>query len=89
MTKVLVTGANGFVGLPLCRWLGEQGYQVVAGVRSEDKLGAVPAGGVVVGVLPMQLKCPAEDHMQQAATRLVRSAAQYPQRGFDKTPTLS
>ncbi len=49
MTKVLVTGANGFVGLPLCRWLGEQGYQVVAGVRSEDKLGAVPAGGVVVG----------------------------------------
>ncbi|UCD16164.1 MAG: NAD-dependent epimerase/dehydratase family protein [Candidatus Zixiibacteriota bacterium] len=30
---VLVTGANGFVGSRLCRWLHSEGYRVIAGVR--------------------------------------------------------
>jgi nucleoside-diphosphate-sugar epimerase len=42
--RVLVTGANGFVGAELCAYLGRQGYRVVPTVRS------VTAGaGVVVG----------------------------------------
>ncbi|MDX2112024.1 MAG: NAD-dependent epimerase/dehydratase family protein [Verrucomicrobiota bacterium] len=40
---VLVTGANGFVGLHLCKWLLEAGYDVVAQTRnaSSDKLNAL------------------------------------------------
>jgi len=33
--RVLVTGANGFIGLPLCRHLAERGHQVVAAARRE------------------------------------------------------
>ncbi len=39
--KILVTGLNGFVGLPLSRHLIIAGYQVVGGVRSPDSLGTV------------------------------------------------
>lgn len=39
--KILVTGLNGFVGLPLSWHLIIAGYQVVGGVRSPDSLGAV------------------------------------------------
>lgn len=34
--RVLVTGASGFVGQGLCRWLLEQGYQVRAAIRTDD-----------------------------------------------------
>lgn len=36
--KVVVTGANGFVGVPTCRRLLAQGHQVVAAVRRADVL---------------------------------------------------
>ncbi len=49
MAKVLVTGANGFVGKALCRLLTERGYDVYAAVRTADKLGEVSGEGVVVG----------------------------------------
>ena len=35
--KVLVTGANGFIGNTLCRHLAAAGYGVIAGVRSETR----------------------------------------------------
>ena len=35
--KVLVTGANGYIGLWVVRYLLEHGYAVRAAVRSEDK----------------------------------------------------
>lgn len=35
--KVLITGANGFIGLWLTRFLLERGYSVRAAVRSADK----------------------------------------------------
>ncbi len=35
MDKVLVTGANGFVGRVLCQYLLEQGFDVVAGIRDK------------------------------------------------------
>ncbi len=34
--KILITGANGFVGLPLSKYLISAGYQVVSAVRSND-----------------------------------------------------
>ncbi len=37
--RVLVTGANGFIGARLCRRLIESGFTVVAGVRKSAKLG--------------------------------------------------
>ncbi|MEC5385587.1 NAD-dependent epimerase/dehydratase family protein [Uliginosibacterium sp. H3] len=42
--RVLVTGANGFVGAELCAHLGRQGYRVVSVVRR-----ATAAGGAAVG----------------------------------------
>ena len=36
--KILVTGANGFVGLPLSEYLISAGHQVVGAVRSNDAL---------------------------------------------------
>lgn len=38
MSRVLVTGANGFIGSNLCRWLGERGWQVDALVRESSDL---------------------------------------------------
>lgn len=40
MSRVLVTGANGFVGRPLCEELLRRGYQVRAAVRSPGRLSA-------------------------------------------------
>lgn len=45
--KVLVTGANGFVGRPLCNELFQRGYQVRAALRA---LGRFPAGMEAVAV---------------------------------------
>jgi nucleoside-diphosphate-sugar epimerase len=39
--KILITGANGFVGLPLSEYLMAAGHQVVGAVRSHDSLTAV------------------------------------------------
>lgn len=39
--KILVTGANGFVGLPLSQYLTAAGHQVVGAVRSHDSLSVV------------------------------------------------
>jgi len=49
--KILVTGANGFVGRELCRSLIEDGMEVRATVRSSDRIPFLPirAESVVVG----------------------------------------
>jgi nucleoside-diphosphate-sugar epimerase len=39
--KILITGANGFVGLPLSQYLITAGHQVVGAVRSHDSLTTV------------------------------------------------
>ena len=48
--KVLVTGANGFVGQPLCEELLRRGYQIRAAVRSHGQLSA-DAETVTVGAI--------------------------------------
>ncbi|MDO9424795.1 MAG: SDR family oxidoreductase [Methylobacter sp.] len=47
MRRVLVTGANGFVGLPLCAEMQRQGWQVKGAVRSSSQL---PAGVELVPI---------------------------------------
>lgn len=47
MTRVLVTGANGFLGRPLCAYLTECGHSVAAAVRSRGA-GVAPGSDVVV-----------------------------------------
>lgn len=37
MKKVIVTGANGFIGTALCKELSEQGIQVIAVIRNEEE----------------------------------------------------
>ena len=37
MTKILVTGATGFIGHHVVKWLGERGYAVIATGTSEEK----------------------------------------------------
>ncbi len=44
MKRILVTGANGFVGSALCRALREDGLSVRGAVRSVDKTGLLPEG---------------------------------------------
>ncbi len=50
MRRVLVTGANGFVGQAVCTVLSEAGYTVRAAVRSSDKLPGRSFEGEVVTV---------------------------------------
>jgi nucleoside-diphosphate-sugar epimerase len=47
MTRVLVTGANGFLGRPLCAYLTERGHSVAAAVRSRAA-GVVAASETLV-----------------------------------------
>lgn len=42
MSRILVTGATGFVGRRLCRALAERGDEVVAAVRSPEKVPLLP-----------------------------------------------
>ncbi len=42
--RILVTGANGFVGQALCQALNKYGYFVRAAVRSNEKLAQLPEG---------------------------------------------
>jgi len=44
MKRILVTGANGFVGQALCRALNGNGYFIRAAVRSNEKLAQLPEG---------------------------------------------
>jgi nucleoside-diphosphate-sugar epimerase len=48
--RVLVTGASGFIGLPLCALLARAGIEVVAGVRRESAGLAQIGGGAVCRV---------------------------------------
>ncbi len=51
MTRVLVTGANGFIGRALCRALASADVWVRAAVRSRGRGGAIATEEVVVGDL--------------------------------------
>jgi nucleoside-diphosphate-sugar epimerase len=50
LQRILITGANGFVGRPLCAELSQRGYQVRAAMRSQDRLFAA-SETVAVGAI--------------------------------------
>ncbi len=47
--KILVTGANGFIGSALCQTLVQQGYRVIAALRKEPQQAIANISWVVVG----------------------------------------
>ena len=49
MTRVLITGATGFVGRQLCESLSHQGYEVRAALRTDQNRSDYAAEHVVVG----------------------------------------
>jgi nucleoside-diphosphate-sugar epimerase len=51
--KVLVTGANGFIGRALCKRLPAEGWQVRGAVRSKVGRTALPAGIEAVSIGPI------------------------------------
>jgi nucleoside-diphosphate-sugar epimerase len=54
--RVLVTGANGFIGLPLCALLARSGLEIVAGVRRPSAdLAALTAPGAQVRLRQVEL----------------------------------
>ena len=71
--RVLITGANGFVGRALCRHLGGRGYFVVAAVRDAEKLRGGP--GIEVKQLELMEGGPAWLAAMQAAECVVHLAA--------------
>lgn len=54
MKRVLLTGANGFVGRSLCAALGQSGYEVRAAVRTADAAVAGAVQAVSVGEISAQ-----------------------------------
>lgn len=57
MRCVFVTGANGFVGRPLCRRLLQAGWQVKAGVRSQAAAATLPSGVEVIETPDVSTDC--------------------------------
>jgi nucleoside-diphosphate-sugar epimerase len=48
MQKVLVTGANGFIGQAACRSLLHRGLRVIGGIRDEEKAPQLPSGSEAI-----------------------------------------
>jgi nucleoside-diphosphate-sugar epimerase len=73
MSRVLVTGANGFVGSNLCRWFLERGWQVDALVRGSSDLHFLE--GLDVGIIRGDLRfCEAID-LPRGTEYVVHAAA--------------
>lgn len=66
MKKILVTGANGFVGKALCERLVAEGHSVMATVRSPESELAVPPGIEAVFTKPLAPETDWSDAAQRA-----------------------
>ena len=73
MSRVLITGANGFVGSNLCRWFRERGWGVDALVRKSSDLHFLE--GLDVRLIKGDLRRSDEIELPEGTTHIVHTAA--------------
>ena len=73
MSRVLITGANGFIGSNLCRWLLERGWEVDALVRESSDLHYL--AGLDVQLVKGDLRFPENIDLPAGTTHIVHTAA--------------
>jgi 2-alkyl-3-oxoalkanoate reductase len=73
MKRVLITGANGFIGSNLCRWFQERNWEVDALVRESADLHFL--SGLDVRLITGDLRFPRDIAFPAATTHVIHSAA--------------
>lgn len=73
MRRVLITGANGFIGSNLCRWFRERGWEVDALVRESSDLHFL--AGLDVRLIKGDLRFPQDIELPAGTTHVVHAAA--------------
>ncbi|RPJ00838.1 MAG: NAD-dependent epimerase/dehydratase family protein [Candidatus Aminicenantes bacterium] len=73
MSRVLVTGANGFIGSNLCRWFRGRGWEVDALVRESSDLHFLE--GLDVGLIKGDLRFSERIDLPAGTTHIVHSAS--------------
>ncbi len=73
MSRVLITGANGFIGSNLCRWFRERGWEVDALVRESSDLHFL--SGLDVRLLKGDLRFAEKIDVPEGTTNVVHAAA--------------
>ena len=73
MSRVLITGANGFIGSNLCRWFLERGWEVDALVRESSDLHFL--AGLDVRFIKGDLRFAEEIDVPDGTTHIVHAAA--------------
>lgn len=73
MSRVLITGANGFIGSNLCRWFLERGWQVDALVRGSSDLHFL--AGLGVRLIKGDLRYPEKIDLPAGTENIVHAAA--------------
>jgi len=73
MRRLLITGANGFIGSNLCRWFRERGWEVDALVRESSDLHFIE--GLDVRLIKGDLRFPEAVELPSGTTHIVHAAA--------------
>ena len=73
MNRVLITGANGFIGSNLCRWFLERGWEVDALVRESSDLHFLE--GLDVRLIKGDLRFPEKIDLPAGTTDVIHAAA--------------
>ena len=73
MSRVLITGANGFIGSNLCRWLRERGWEVTGLVRESSDLHFLE--GLGIDLVKGDLRFPEAIELPAGTTHVVHAAA--------------
>jgi nucleoside-diphosphate-sugar epimerase len=73
MSRVLITGANGFIGSNLCRWFRERGWEVDALVRESSDLHFLD--GLDIRLVKGDLRHPEKIDLPAGTTHVVHAAA--------------
>lgn len=73
MSRVLITGANGFIGSNLCRWFRDRGWEVDGLVRETSDLGYLE--GLDVRLIKGDLRASQQIALPAGTTHIIHAAA--------------